>query len=181
MKAPLPRPIEIARYWFNAKPTLCVDLVEHSCFACGWFDDDAPDLHWNRAKLERAHIVPEALGGPSVPSNLVLLCARCHMEAPNTPDRQYMLDWIRRREFFLFWQHREFERELNRAGFSMSDLEGIDFDEAFRVCVAAGFESLPHGTRPKCYGPSPANVIAMLRMYTAIGAGTVPHTSAAAA
>ena len=48
-----------------------------------------------RSKLERCHIVPASLGGEDVPSNYVLLCAQCHLEAPDVPDPNAMWEWIR--------------------------------------------------------------------------------------
>ncbi|HEY9751255.1 MAG TPA: HNH endonuclease signature motif containing protein [Allocoleopsis sp.] len=33
------------------------------------------------------HIHPHHLGGKTVPENLILLCARCHEEAPDDPDK----------------------------------------------------------------------------------------------
>lgn len=45
--------------------------------------------------MERCHIVPAALGGKGEPSNLVLLCHRCHLDNPNITDSEIMWDWIR--------------------------------------------------------------------------------------
>jgi HNH endonuclease len=59
-----------------------------------------PDLEpniwqvWDRAYLQRCHLVPDALGGPDTPENLVLLCSNCHSEAPDVADAEYMLRWI---------------------------------------------------------------------------------------
>ena len=44
--------------------------------------------------LQRCHLVPDAIGGPDGPRNIVLLCARCHAEAPDVGDADYMLRWI---------------------------------------------------------------------------------------
>ncbi len=46
-------------------------------------------------RLHRCHIVPDALGGKAEPSNLVLLCARCHRENPDVSDPGMMWSWIR--------------------------------------------------------------------------------------
>jgi hypothetical protein len=53
------------------------------------------DAAWNKAPLIRCHIVPDALGGSSDPSNLVLLCKRCHELAPDVIDPEAMWYWIR--------------------------------------------------------------------------------------
>jgi hypothetical protein len=75
------------------------DWGEPSCFGCGWMatdPDEPPDIWsvWDQASLQRCHLVPHALGGPDTASNLVLLCARCHSEAPDVADPDYMLGWI---------------------------------------------------------------------------------------
>ncbi len=44
--------------------------------------------------LERAHIVPHAIGGPDEPSNFVLLCRLCHLEAPDVDDPAILWLWI---------------------------------------------------------------------------------------
>lgn len=53
---------------------------------------------WNAAPLRRCHVVPHALGGSADPSNLVLLCKRCHEAAPDVIDAAIMWEWIRERE-----------------------------------------------------------------------------------
>lgn len=40
-------------------------------------------------------IIPYSLGGEDTPSNMVLLCHRCHLENPNVADSEIMWDWIR--------------------------------------------------------------------------------------
>lgn len=54
------------------------------CWRCG-----------RETSLQRAHIIPDSLGGKDEPSNLILLCARCHGEAPNVTDPQIMWDWLK--------------------------------------------------------------------------------------
>ena len=97
----------IAEYWLGTEEgrarlpnnAAMIDRGEPSCFACGWMAnarDEPPELWrvWNRAALQRCHLVPDALGGTDDPCNLVLLCARCHTEAPDVGDADYMLRWI---------------------------------------------------------------------------------------
>lgn len=80
------------------------DPGEPMCFACGVHatdPDEPPEWPsvWNQARLlERAHLVPRALGGTDDPSNQVLLCPTCHHGAPDVSDPSYMLGWIERRE-----------------------------------------------------------------------------------
>lgn len=45
--------------------------------------------------LERCHIIPHSLGGIDHPSNIVLLCKRCHADGPNVNDKEIMWDWIK--------------------------------------------------------------------------------------
>jgi hypothetical protein len=42
---------------------------------------------------ERAHIVAHSAGGSSVPSNLLLLCSRCHREQPDGAPRSIQIMW----------------------------------------------------------------------------------------
>ena len=79
------------------------DWGEAACMACGywaesWDVPDDPMQSWNRAKgLQRCHVVPAALGGSAQPDNLVLLCADCHRDAPDTADAAFMFDWMKAR------------------------------------------------------------------------------------
>src|SRR5699024_4292664 len=79
---------EIVDYWFSRvdECELSVDAAEahERCWRCGY-----------KRGLERCHIVPSSLGGSDEPSNLVLLCKRCHLENPNVSDPEIMWDWIR--------------------------------------------------------------------------------------
>lgn len=54
------------------------------CWRCG-----------RETSLQRAHIVPDSLGGKDEPSNFVLLCEKCHSEAPNVVDPEIMWDWLK--------------------------------------------------------------------------------------
>lgn len=91
------------------------DWCDPSCMACGYWAEswdvtcrncktDDPcifDKHmqsWNRAKgLHGCHIIPHAMGGLNEPCNFVLMCARCHAEAPDTRRPQVLYDWMRDR------------------------------------------------------------------------------------
>ena len=57
--------------------------------------------------MQRCHIIPDSLGGKDEPSNIVLLCGRCHEDGPNVSDPEIMWDWIKayRVPFYeTFWQ-----------------------------------------------------------------------------
>lgn len=79
---------EIVNYWFSRidESDFSVDAAEahERCWRCGC-----------KRHLERCHIVPDSLGGKDEPSNLVLLCARCHKENPNVGDPEIMWDWLK--------------------------------------------------------------------------------------
>lgn len=79
---------EIVDYWFSKLDEcgLSVDASEahERCWRCGY-----------KVPLEKCHIISDSLGGKAEPSNLVLLCHRCHLENPNVNDPQIMWDWIR--------------------------------------------------------------------------------------
>ena len=53
--------------------------AEEICWRCGC-----------KRKLQRCHIIPDSLGGKDEPSNLVLLCERCHIDAPNVESQTFM-------------------------------------------------------------------------------------------
>ena len=58
---------------------------------------EAEEYCWNCGspkELTRCHIVPRSLGGEDVPSNYVLLCRRCHEQAPNVKDPRIIWDWL---------------------------------------------------------------------------------------
>lgn len=46
------------------------------------------------SKYDRAHILPESLGGKPEVSNLFLLCRSCHWESPDTTNRSYFFRWV---------------------------------------------------------------------------------------
>jgi len=79
---------DIVDYWvkYQDECGLSVDWAEakERCWRCGY-----------ETNLQRCHIIPESLGGKDEPSNLVLLCSRCHIDAPNVESKTFMWDWIR--------------------------------------------------------------------------------------
>lgn len=54
-------------------------------------------MAWERATLERAHIIPAGLGGSNATNNIILLCSPCHRAAPDWDDPWEMAVWISRR------------------------------------------------------------------------------------
>lgn len=96
----------IAQFWAASpngeKFAPYLQLDEPCCFACGWFSEHwkkaTPQASWQRATLDRAHIVPRSLGGPDDVANLLLLCRPCHEESPDWSDPEQMAHWIAARE-----------------------------------------------------------------------------------
>ena len=122
---------DIVDYWFTRVDEcgLSVDASEahERCWRCGC-----------KKNLERCHIIPASLGGKDEPSNLVLLCKRCHLENPNVNDPEIMWDWLRAYGvpfYDTFWDllgqkeyefiyHKSFISELEDLG--IVDLEDIN-------------------------------------------------------
>jgi hypothetical protein len=108
---------DIVEYWESRESEcgLGVDWAEahERCWRCGY-----------RTELQRCHIIPDALNGEDHPSNLVLLCQRCHREAPNISDPKYMWIWLRSNSgstYDSFWTQKgfeEYERMFERKAFS---------------------------------------------------------------
>jgi hypothetical protein len=140
----------IAEYWLDTEEGRCalpanaamIDWGEPSCFACGWMatdPDEEPILWrvWNRAQLQRCHLIPHALGGDDSPPNLVLLCSRCHSEAPDVGNPEYMLRWIGAHESWGTHLHRETQTALRLAG--VTDAMIVEFNERF---LSEGLDAL---------------------------------------
>ena len=112
---------EIVDYWTGIQDEcgLSVDWAEahERCWRCGC-----------KKHLQRCHIIPDSIGGKDEPSNLVLLCKRCHADGPNVEDPEIMWDWIRAygvpfydtfwtivgRKEYEFIYGRSFEKDLRK-------------------------------------------------------------------
>lgn len=55
---------------------------------------DIWDCQSVRSALDKAHIIPKALGGELIPKNLFCLCHRCHRNSPDTRFPQEFFKWI---------------------------------------------------------------------------------------
>lgn len=102
----VPTKWQIAQHW-NGSPDRgafapMLEALEHPCcFACAWYSErwarETPRSSWERATLERAHIVPSSLGGVDLADNLILLCAPCHRDSPDWHEPSAMAAWIAQR------------------------------------------------------------------------------------
>lgn len=98
---------QIACAW----PEFVDDIDAPCCFACRWNNGAT---RWSESRLQRCHIISCALGGAESVENLVLLCSRCHLEAPMTNRREVMLDWMHNREFYGSWLLKGIMREAEQ-------------------------------------------------------------------
>lgn len=123
---------EILEYWAATEDEcgLAVDWAEahERCWRCGY-----------KSRLQRCHIVPDSLGGSDHPSNFVLLCSRCHREAPNHTNPKYMWAWLRATcvPFYdMYWTQRgmeEFEKVFRRKPFSNLDESKVSLGEVLEL------------------------------------------------
>lgn len=106
MTNPVPTKWQLAQHWAASADRatfapMLEDLTHPCCFACGWFSEHwakaTSKASWERATLERAHIVPSSLGGPDDATNVILLCAPCHRDSPDWHDPSAMARWIAER------------------------------------------------------------------------------------
>jgi hypothetical protein len=114
------KPNEIVEYWsiHESEEGLSVDWADaiDRCWRCA---EQASTSEGSRP-LELCHIVPDALGGEDEPRNFVILCWRCHLEAPNVGDPSYMWTWLRAHAqplYQSYWAVRaieEFQKLFNR-------------------------------------------------------------------
>jgi hypothetical protein len=85
----------IVEFWTSRidESELSIDFADANerCWRCGY-----------KSKLHRCHIIPDSLGGEDSPSNLVLLCRRCHIEAPNIQDKDFFWDWLKAQRTALY-------------------------------------------------------------------------------
>lgn len=78
---------EFLGWWVFDNVAEC-SLGEYFCWGCG-----LPVSKLNY--LEKAHIVPKALGGKVEPSNFFLLCKGCHEESPDTGIPEIFFKWLK--------------------------------------------------------------------------------------
>ena len=125
---------EIVKYWTTRQDEsgLAVDWAEahELCWRCGY-----------KTSLHRCHIIPDSLGGLDEASNLVLLCGRCHREAPNVKDSSFIWLWLRAHAvsfYDTYWTLRgeaEFEKIYGRKLFSNltgDELSNQEKNDAFK-------------------------------------------------
>jgi len=117
---------QISEYWSHNSKIPETDLN---------FDwSDSFDCCWNcgifTKHTERCHIIPIALNGEDKPHNYVLLCKRCHGEAPNIHCKNAMWDWIlkNKKKYSCFSYNvsnviEQLEREYNINFFNVDNVD----------------------------------------------------------
>lgn len=146
-----PTKAAIAQYWSANEKLLNVVWEQPGCFACGldWSAGASLAKRWNSSMLQVAHLIPHAFGGPTDAGNLVLLCARCHREAPMVGiSAEPMLKWINQREPYINYALRRITEEcelispglLERVPYSVWNGQGeslgeciLDFTAKWRI------------------------------------------------
>jgi hypothetical protein len=117
----LPSVVAVANYW-SQRDTFDRDWDHPGCFACGdWSQRDCStvkpesrlEAQWQHSGLERCHLIARAEGGTNDVSNIVLLCKRCHANAPMTGiSPQPMIHWINRQEDYILRMFRRLVKEI---------------------------------------------------------------------
>jgi recombinase/HNH endonuclease len=141
---PFPTHAAIVAYWFQRTDEIKVNIAAAcpKCWACGqdwnerfWSKQPTPlsrtFTHWERAPLQRCHIISRKLGGKNETANLFLMCNECHDLAPNTTDRPLFFAWAKRQDYL--------KRREKRLREAFEDF-GLDSDDV--SFLKAFFETL---------------------------------------
>lgn len=134
----------IVTYWLDKIDWDLINVDAESAHERCWGCYDKP-THGSKP-LEKCHIVPVALGGQSIPSNMVILCNQCHKENPNTAIPQLYWEWLMSRakpniygwpvNGGLYWTWRGFSEYQSIYGSDpLSDLYAILGDKSPKVFV----------------------------------------------
>ena len=192
---PFPPHSAIVAYWFDHTDEIkvAIDAGCPQCWACGqnWnkrfrskqaMPSGRTFTLWERAPLQRCHIVPRKLGGNNDASNLFLMCNECHDVAPNTTDRSLFFEWARSQDYL-----RRREKRLRQAldDFGL-DSESLTVQRALlKVLCSAAFGSwvaentLCHWPQDKKCGPrlTESTVVAAFIAFTRCQSGCPQETN----
>ncbi|MEM4992206.1 HNH endonuclease [Priestia sp. SB1] len=129
---------EVALYWnqvqsgylvggedIDVLSLLDVSMNYPQCFACGHSKytyleweckiEDRKKL-WNNSRLEKHHFHPLSLDGEDEISNIVILCKRCHSEAPTVAlNLEEIIKWCLYRKSEIDWALKILKESLNYA------------------------------------------------------------------
>lgn len=119
----MPTKAQIFEHWMDWLDRSGFDWGEPCCWACKRHFDTKHDLkkasanrveiikNWEKAPLQRCHIIARQFGGEDIPENLFLMCKSCHDRAPKTKSREAFLNWVERQDYTTLIQE-DILREL---------------------------------------------------------------------
>jgi 5-methylcytosine-specific restriction endonuclease McrA len=119
------------------KTGFLIDWGEPTCWACDiWWDTKYDVINpkatwdecckaWEKAPLQRCHIVPRSLGGSDEPSNFLLMCAECHDLAPDTIYPEMLFKWARS-QCHATRLMKKLQQALEDLGVDMNDQRQLD-------------------------------------------------------
>jgi 5-methylcytosine-specific restriction endonuclease McrA len=127
---------------------LCIEHDIAHCWACnktlrgGRAAYNTPDLG-----LERCHIIPRSLGGTDHPSNLFLMCARCHASSPDTGTEVYFWRWFDQVEDHQQGEQRRLKQSLDISKANIEELSKLDYRQwiAYIKEASEEIETTTHG------------------------------------
>tara|TARA_R100001015_G_C4473491_1_gene56377 strand:+ start:51 stop:557 length:507 start_codon:yes stop_codon:yes gene_type:complete len=130
---------QIVDYWETRKYEGNIgtdwDTAAETCWCCSRFTKS----------LEKAHIVPDMLGGEYEVSNLVLLCSTCHREAPDFDNPDYMWDWLKahseafHEKFILKRTMEEYEKMFGKLPSVPADEQELFYDTYIKSIDKSGY------------------------------------------
>ncbi len=157
---------KIANYWKanigNNRINTTWENATNCCWACGM-----------KMPLERAHIIPEILGGPMLASNMVLLCNHCHSQNPETVYPEFFWMWIAgriklqelyNRPIIAFTSHDQeyelmFDKEwiINSASIERESYRSFGYEETIKT-----FRFFLDLHKPKCFYRYPSSSVIIM-------------------
>lgn len=73
-----------------------IDLDSAHCWACEkTIRSGRSNYRTNGLGLHRCHVIPDCLGGSNDPSNIILMCAECHRDNPDSSDESLFWWWFK--------------------------------------------------------------------------------------
>lgn len=139
--------------WPKPNGKNCIEVVEDwgepRCWACGrdagkfhreahyeeWLACDSEEGYikiWNhklvKKDLNRCHIIPDALGGEDVPSNLFLMCPECHQLSPDTTNPNSFFRWVYRRKKTMYDGKMSADVLFNCINFELNEQGYLNWD-----------------------------------------------------
>ena len=107
----MPSKSQIVKYWaaddrIYKETGVYIEWSKPICWACSFGWNGRYDVRnanstwvdylraWEKAPLQRCHIIPRSIDGCDTPSNLFLMCAECHDLAPDINDKEIFFWWV---------------------------------------------------------------------------------------